>query len=173
MAAALAQPRPWRRHSALALLALGIGAGLRPGEIVAARVGHVVRRAGPLGIRVGGATPRTVTLRPPYRDLLARISVGAPGDHLFHPEEAERTYRNFVNDFCRQLVADPAAPKLNVSRARTSFICDHLAGATPLCMLLETTGIKEVESLLRYAVHVESAPHSKAALARLLAAQRS
>ena len=30
------QPRAWRRHSALCLLALGIGAGLRQSEIVAA-----------------------------------------------------------------------------------------------------------------------------------------
>ena len=34
------------------------------------------------------------------------------------------------------------------------------------------SGVKEVESLLRYARHVEGAPRSKAALRRLLASER-
>jgi hypothetical protein len=76
-----------------------------------------------------------------------------------------------VNDFCRQLVADPAAVKLSANRCRSSFICDHLAAGTPLSVLLEMSGIKEVESLLRYAVHVKDAPHSKAALRRQLATE--
>jgi integrase len=172
MAVALAQPKPWRRHSALALLALGLGAGLRSGEIVAARRADVIGRADTLSIGVLGATSRTVTLRPPYGDVLAHIMSGAQGDHLFHPEEAERTYPNFVNDFCRGLVADPAAVKLSVTRARSSYICDHLGAGTDLSVLLAASGIKEVESLLRYAVHVEGAPHSKAALRHQLVTER-
>jgi site-specific recombinase XerC len=172
MAVAMAQPRSWRRQSALALLALGIGAGLRSGEIVATRRADVTERAGALDISVGGATPRTVTVSAPYGELLAQVTRDAPGDHLFHPQEAERSYPNFVNDFCRQLVADPAAAKLSVNRCRVSYICDRLGAGTDLLMLLAASGIKEVESLLRYSVHVEGAPHSKAALRRLLAAPR-
>jgi integrase len=172
MAVVMAQPRSWRRQSALALLALGLGTGLRSGEIVAARRTDVLWRAGALGISVGGATPRTVTARPPYAELLAQVSRDAPGNHLFHPQEAERSYRNFVNDFCRQLVCDPAAPKLSANRCRSSFICDHLATDTPLSVLLEMSGIKEVESLLRYSLHVDGAPHSKAALRHQLATER-
>jgi integrase len=171
MAVAMAQPRSWRRHSALALLALGLGAGLRSGEIVAARRADVTERAGALRISARGATPRTVTVRAPYEELLAQITRDAPGDHLFHPQEADRSYPNFVNDFCRQLVADPAAVKLSANRCRSSFICDHLAAGTPLSVLLEMSGIQEVESLLRYAVHVEGAPHSKAALRHQLATE--
>jgi integrase len=171
-ALALAQPRSWRRQSALALLALGLGAGLRSGEIVAARRADVTEHAGALRISVGGTTPRTVTLGAPYRELLAQVTRDTPGDHLFHPQEADRSYPNFVNDFCRQLVADPAAVKLSANRCRSSFICDHLAAGTPLSVLLEMGGVKEVESLLRYARHVEGAPHSKAALRHQLAIER-
>jgi hypothetical protein len=112
-----------------------------------------------------------VTARPPYAELLAQVARDTPGEHLFHPQEADRSYPNFVNDFCRQLVADPAAVKLSANRCRSSFICDHLAAGTPLSVLLEMSGIKEVESLLRYAVHVKDAPHSKAALRRQLATE--
>jgi hypothetical protein len=91
---------------------------------------------------------------------------------LFHRQATDRSYYNFVNDFCRQLVCDPAAPKLSANRCRSSFICDHLAAGTPLSVLLEMSGVKEVESLLRYARHVEGAPRSKAALRRLLASER-
>jgi len=83
---------------------------------------------------------------------------------LFHPKEADRTYPNFINDFARNLVADPGSPKLSSSRCRSSFICDHLGSKTPLSVVLEQAGIAEVESLLRYARHVAAAPQSKAAL---------
>ena len=45
-AVAAAQRDPARRSSALALVVLGIGAGLRPGELVALRGGDVFRLAG-------------------------------------------------------------------------------------------------------------------------------
>jgi hypothetical protein len=39
-------------------------------------------------------------------------------------------------------------------------------------VLLEMSGIQEVESLLRYSLHVDGAPHSKAALRHQLATER-
>ncbi len=74
---------------------------------------------------------------------------GGPGD---------RGYKNFVTNFARALTADPAAPRLTVSRCRSSFICDHLAAGTPLRELLAITGICQAESLARYACHVDGAP---------------
>ena len=172
VAMVMAQPKPWRRHSALALLALGIGAGLRSGEIVAfTRADVVVGSAGALSVCVGGTRSRTVPVQPPYGAWLRELRGAGDGEALFHPEEAERSYPNFVNDFCRQLVRDPTGAMLSANRCRTSFICDHLAQGTDLSVLLEMAGINEVESLLRYARHVEGAPQSKAALRALLAAQ--
>jgi integrase len=172
MSIALAQPKQWRRHSALALLALGVGAGLRPGEIVAARRADVVvGRAGVLSVTVGVTTSRTVAVRPPFGALLEELSANGRGEWLFHPEEAVRSYSNFVNDFCRYLVRDPGAATLSANRCRASFICDHLGAGTDLSVLLDAAGINEVESLLRYARHVPRSPQSKAALRALLAAQ--
>ena len=171
-AIAMAQPKPWRRHSALMLMALGIGAGLRSGEITLATTADVVGRTGSLRVSVGDRVSRTVRVQPDYAALLAALAKRTEGTFLFHRPAVDRTYYNFVNDFCRQLVCDPAAPKLSANRCRSSYICDHLAAGTPLSVLLELSGIKEVESLLRYARHVDGAPRSKAALRHLLASER-
>jgi integrase len=166
---AMAQPKAWRRHSALVLLALGIGAGLRAGEIALAETDDVVGARRSLRVSVGA---RSVRVHPDYAALLAKLAKRTDGTFLFHRPAVDRTYYNFVNDFCRQLVCDPAAPRLSVNRCRSSFICDHLAAGTPLSVLLEMSGIKEVESLLRYARHVDGAPRSKAALRQRLWSER-
>lgn len=154
----------WRRESALVFIALGIGAGLRPGEIRQARGSDVVDSSKGVAIRVSGSFERTVAMRGGYSRLLVGLSRDQKDAFLFHPEEADRSYPNFINDFARNLVADPGSPRLNSSRCRSSFICDHLSSKSPLSAVLEQAGICEVESLLRYARYVWAAPQSKAAL---------
>ncbi len=163
---ATSQRRRWRRWSALMLLALGLGAGLRAGELAAAVGDDVMAKPrGSVTVRVGGGGGRTV----PVNDVYAKAAIAqqaeqaGPG-YLFCPGGADRSYKNFVNNFCYSLEADPAAPRLSSGRARSSFICDHLAAGTPVRELLYISGIYEVESLLRYARHVPGAPSSKAEL---------
>jgi integrase len=160
---ARSQRADWRSRSALALICLGMGAGLKTGEIVAARCSDVVSSGSSVELHVGGRLARVVPLTGEAASVLACLC-GGGGEHLFHPREAERSYPNFVNDFCAHLVCDPSAPRLVVGRLRASYICDHLALRTPLSELLALTGIVEVESLLRYARLVPGAPQSKAAL---------
>ena len=165
LAVAASQRTPWRRASALALLALGLGAGLRPGELAEVTTDDVRARGGRVSVRVGAT--RTVPVGGPYAGILAQQAQAGPG-YLFCPGGADRSYYNFVNNFCYRLESDPAAPRLCVGRARSSFICDHLAAGTPLGQLLYISGICEVESLLRYARHVPGAPGSKAELRKRL-----
>lgn len=172
VAMAMAQPKAWRRHSALVLMALGLGAGLRAGEIAAATISDVIGRPPSLRVSAGADVRRTVRLQPEYGALLAALVKETDGTFLFHRQSVDRTYYNVVNDFCAQLVRDPGAPKLSANRCRSSFICDHLAAGTSLSVLLEMSGIKEVESLLRYARHVDGAAPSKAALRHCLASER-
>ncbi len=167
---ASSQRRPWRRYSATMLVALGLGAGLRPGELVAARGRDVIVEDAGVLLRVRGAHHRIMVLRGDEAVLLSEL-VGRGNDYLFHPERADRSYPNFVNDFCRQLVASPHATRFSASRARSSYICDRLVSGTALSALLAATGIVEVESLLRYARHVPGAPRSKAALRHQLASE--
>jgi integrase len=162
-AVAAAQRDPARRASALALVVFGIGAGLRPGELVALRGSDVSCRGRRVTVRVGGPAARVVPVTAGYAGRAAGLARGAGSSHLFRPGPAARGYKNFVTNFARTLAADPAAPRLSLGRCRSSFICDHLAAGTPLRKLLAITGICQAESLARYARQVDGAP-PKAAL---------
>jgi integrase len=162
-AIAAAQRDPARRASALAVVVFGIGAGLRPGELVSLRGCDVSRRGRQVRARVSGPAARVVPVAPGYAGRAAGLAAGAGEGYLFRPGPASRGCKNFITNFARTLAADPAAPRLTVSRCRSSFICDHLAAGTPLRELLAITGICQAESLARYARHVDGAP-AKAAL---------
>ena len=157
-AVAAAQRDPARRASALAMVVFGIGAGLRPGELAALRGSDVACRGRGVRIGVGGPAARVVPVTPAYAGRAAGLARGAGDGHLFRPGPADRRYKNFVTNFARTLAADPGAPRLGMSRCRSSFICDHLAAGTPLRELLAITGIRQAESLARYARHVDGAP---------------
>ena len=162
-AIAAAQRDPARRASALAVVVSGVGAGLRPGELVALRGSDVARHGRGVAVHAGGPAARVVPVTPAYAGRAARLAAGAGDGHLFRPGPADRGYKNFVTNFARTLAADPAAPRLTLGRCRSSFICGHLAAGTPVAELLAITGICQAESLARYAAHVDGAP-AKAAL---------
>ena len=147
-----------KRASALAMVVFGIGAGLRPGELVALRGSDLARRGHQVMVEAGGPAARLVPADSRYAGRAAELARRSGRGWVFRPGPADRGYKNFVTNFARTLVADPAAPRLSMSRARSSFICDHLAAGTPLAELLAITGIRQAESLARYARHVEAAP---------------
>jgi len=162
-AIAAAQRDPAKRRSALAMVVFGIGAGLRPGELAALRGGDVARRGRRVIARVTGSRQRLVPVASRYAGRAAELARCAGDGFVFRPGRADRGYKNFVTNFALSLAADPAAPRLTLSRCRSSFICGHLAAGTAVDELLAVTGICRAESLARYARHVDGAP-SKAAL---------
>ena len=161
-----AQPKAWRGEAALVVLAAGIGAGLRSGELVAARGGDVGVDSEGVTVSVTGERARTVVVAAPFGEALWAAARRVGKDHLVHPGPASRRYHNFLNALLANLVADPGAPGLSVARCRASYVCDRLGEGVPLSWILRATGIGEVESLLRYAHFVEGAPHTKAGLRR-------
>lgn len=163
-AAARAQPDAAKCSSALAMVVSGIGAGLRPGELAALRGSDVARRGGQVVAYVTGPSPRMVPVASRYADRALELAGRAGDGFVFRPGPADRGYKNFVNGFARCLSRDPDAPALSMSRARSSFICDHLAAGTAIAEILAITGIIEAESLARYARHVPGVSASKAAL---------
>ena len=163
-AIARAQPRLERGRSARVVLAGGIGAGLRPLEIVALRADDVVSDGNQVSVKVRAAFERLVPLSPPHGERLAELAALSAGGLLFRPGLVVRDYKNALNDLCCHLDCDPQATKLSAPRCRASFICDHLAAGTTLSELCAIAGLCEPESLLRYCRHVEGAPQSKAAL---------
>jgi integrase len=162
-AVAAGQRDPAKRASALALVVFGIGAGLRPGEMVALRGDDLFSRGGQVMVQARGPAARVVPVTSRYAGRAWELACHAGSGHVFRPGPADRSYKNFVTNFVRGLAADPAAAALSMRRARSTFICGHLAAGTPLGELLAITGICEAESLARYARHVGGAP-PKAAL---------
>ena len=163
-ALAAAQRDPAKRSSALAMVVFGIGAGLRPGELVALRGDDVARHGRQVTVQISGPAARVVPVTSRYAGRAGELARRAGSDFVFRPGPAERGYKNFVTNFARNLAADPAAPRLSLRRARSSFICDHLAAGTPVPVLLAITGIAEAGSLARYARHVPGISSSKGAL---------
>jgi integrase len=163
---AASQKSTWWRSSALSFLALCTGAGLRPAELVSVTGAHVSTRGGALAVTAGDG--RVVPAGGTCAEVLARQADRAGTGYLFCPGDAKRSYKNFVNNFCYKLTAGPSAPRFSSGRARSTFICSHLAAGTPLGELLYIAGISEVEPLLRYCRHVPGAPGSKAELGRRL-----
>ncbi len=160
---ASAQRDPANRASALAVVVFGIGSGLRPGELTALRGSDVTRHGRHVAVHAAGPAARVVPVTAGYAGRAWELARRAGSDFVFRPGPADRRYKNFVTDFTRGLAADPAAPRLSLRRARSTFICGHMAAGTPLRELPAITGIRQAESLARYARHVDGAP-PKAAL---------
>ena len=133
----VAQPSGPRGRSGQVVLWAGIGAGLRPGEIVALRVDDVVADGEEVRCLVRAGRARDVPVSPPYGPRLAGLAQGVGDGLLFRPGLVVRDYKNALNDLCRTLACDPEATKLSARRARSSFICDHLALGTDLAELCD------------------------------------
>lgn len=162
-AIAAAQRDPARRASALAVVVFGTGAGLRPGELMALRGSDVTRHGRHVAVHAGGPAARVVPVTAGYAGRAWELARRAGSDFVFRPGPADRRYKNFVTNFTRGLAADPAAPRLSLRRARSTFIFGHMAAGSGLRELLAITGTGQAGSLARYARHVDGAP-PKAAL---------
>ena len=172
-AAAAAQRDAVTRAPALALVVFGIGAGLRPGELVALRGSDVARHGRQVVVCVGGPAARVVPVTADYAGRAWQLARRAGSDFVFRPGPANRGYKNFVSNFIRGLAGDPAAARLSLRQARSSFICHHLAAGTLIPVLLAIAGIAEAGSLARYARHVPGSGSSKGALRARCRAERT
>lgn len=159
---ARSQNKAWRRYSALSMVALSIGAGCRAGELRKIKGRDLAINASFITI-----ANRVVPIKSPWNQILSSLK---PKDDqfLFHPGAPKRDSKNFINNFAYHLSKDPASPRFQMARARSSFICDRWNEAISLTNLLEIAGIYEVESMMRYVHHLDGAPKTKAGLRHLV-----
>jgi hypothetical protein len=90
-AIAAAQRDPARRRSALAMVVSGIGAGLRPGELVALRGSGIARRGRQVVVRVAGSRPRLAPLASRYAARATELARCAGDGFVFRPGPADRS----------------------------------------------------------------------------------
>jgi len=156
------QPSRARIENATVLLATTLGAGLRPRELAHLRGSDVLRSNGRVRVRVD-LDSRLVPVENPCADALATLGDQCRG-YLFRPGATMRDTKNLVGEIAATLAGDRDEVGLSCGRCRSTFLCAHLALNTPLGELCTMAGLRDVESLLRYARHVPSAPQTKAEL---------
>jgi integrase len=164
------QGSPARVANATVLLAATLGAGLRPRELAHLRGSDVLRSKGRVIVRVRAASPRLVPVTEPGANVLGALA-NERRDYLFRPNARVRDTKNLVGEIAATLVGDLDEVTLSSGRARSTFLCEHLATSTPLRELCAMAGLTDVESLLRYARHVSGAPQTKAQLRALATRQ--
>ena len=152
-----------RITNASVLLTSMLGAGFHPGVLARLTSCDVQRRGATTTIAVGGTRALTVRVLSPHDVALGAVLQRSSG-YPFRPGAAVRTAKNLIGEVCAALVHDPDEVALLSGRPRATFICAHLLVGTGLGELCAMAGLEGVESLLRYARHVDGAPQSKAAL---------
>ena len=153
-----------RITNATVLLATMVGAGLRPREVAHLRGSDVLySREVRVRVRVRGTRSRLVPVTGPSASVLVGLARERRG-YLFRPNALVRDTKNLVGEIAGSLVGDRDEVVLSSARARSTFLCTHLANSTPLRELCAMAGLIDVESLLRYALHVPGAPQTKAQL---------
>ncbi|TFC16538.1 tyrosine-type recombinase/integrase [Cryobacterium glucosi] len=133
-----------RRRDAIALLALGLGAGLAAREILGVRVSDIDTRTGTIQVIVWEGRQRVVPIRADWERPLRRIlSDLQPGDWLFRPGRVSATSGQ-VTDFLLR-----ARTELDVrpSRMRATWLLEHLRDGTPPQQLLRIAGLKNLAAL--------------------------
>lgn len=138
-----------RRRDAIALLTLGLGAGLATREILGVRVADLDARNDDIQVIVWEGRPRLVPLLPgwqrPLRRTLAQLE---PNDWLFRPGRASATSGQITDFLLRARTELDVRP----SRMRTTWLLEHLTAGTPPQELLRISGLKNLAALDKIAV---------------------
>lgn len=141
---ATSQGTEHRRRDAIALLALGLGAGLAARELLGVRVGDLDTKSTGTHVIVWEGRPRVVPLRPDWERPLRRILEDHhPADWLFRPGRVSATSGQ-VTDFLLRAGTDL---DVRPSRMRATWLLDHLLGGTPPQELLRISGLRNLAAL--------------------------
>jgi len=137
-----------KRKSALALVALGAGAGLSAGEVLSVRVGDIKEDEWGLLVKVVGSRARVVPLLEFWRPSLQTAIAGlAPIAFAFRP--GNRTQQaNSITNFIYKSHGVGLRPQSQ--RLRATWIVHHLQNATPVAVLLKAAGVDSLEAFTRY-----------------------
>jgi integrase len=132
-----------RRRDAIALLTLGLGAGLAAREILGVRVSDINRAESPQVI-VWEGRPRVVPLSPAWERPIRRILGDLQWDDwLFRPGRLNATSGQ-VTDFLLRARTDL---DIRPARMRTTWLLEHLIGDTPPQELLRISGLQNLAAL--------------------------
>lgn len=151
------QPTAHRRHACTLVLALGLGGGLRAGEMGTLRVrdvfddgddGIILR---PSGYR--GAGPRDVPLLAEWEDTLrAEIAGLEPDDRVFlpgRPTDSTSAVHNLLKE-----TTPVAGFRPDTRQMRTTWIVGHIYAEIPATALAEAAGLSSLRHFERWTNNV-------------------
>jgi hypothetical protein len=133
------QPTESRRRRLVALLCLGLGAGLDGVDLRHVRGHHVIERSGGVVVEVTGPRARTVPVLGRYQDRLLR-SAGCAGERFICGGEAHNR-KNVTANLVGKLAGGEDLVRLEVSRLRATWLAE-VAARFHIPVLLEVTGLK-------------------------------
>lgn len=155
---ATSQGTPRRLRDAIALLTLGLGAGLATREILGVRVSDLDIRNDDIHVIVWEARPRVVPVRddwqPPLRRILSDLE---RPDWLFRPGRASATSGQITDFLLRSRTELDVRP----SRMRTTWLLEHLIAGTPPQELLRISGLKNLAALDKITIFDPKTGHKK------------
>lgn len=162
-------PTESMRRNSRALIAIGLGTGMRPPEIARA-IGTDVREKGELVlvdvIGSGGRTDRTIPVLRPWAGEVLELARESGGRPYFRADRT-RILRNDIIGFVRRCSPE-GPPKFNMERLRITWIVSQLTAGTHLTALQLASGVG-VAQLVKYLPF--AAPLDEARARRALAGE--
>jgi hypothetical protein len=151
------QPTATFRRGMSAIIALGLGAGLAPGEQRAITPDSIFESALPDGVtglfvRVGGARSRTVVVRAQYEELLRealalhRKAGRRSSDPLYGLSKTRRNVTGRVTQ--RAKTALGTGVDLDPARLRSTWLVACMSADIPLGALLRASGLRSARTLV-------------------------
>jgi len=153
------QATPHRRQNAEVLLALGFGAGLVAGDIIAIRGEHVVRVSDGVEIHVPGSRARVVPVFAEWEAIVASAVTRVGGGRLFLPSRPELD-PGAVSGFITTLQGRES--RLSAQRMRSTWILRLLDAGIKVNVVLATSGMSGPESLVPYVQFMSPVPDAEA-----------
>lgn len=159
-----------RRDRALAVLALGLGCGLRANEYPRVTPESVtVDQDGVHVTVVGNGGVRVVTCDRTWEDrLLDLVAATEPGHPLCSPwRDTPTNARALQNSLATAQHTHPPLAWFSARSLRNTWLVQQITQGTPVPTLLEAAGLECVEALKNYLVYVpEQTPQARAAALR-------
>lgn len=147
-----------RRQDAVALLALGLGAGLATRELLGVRRSDLDLRNDLLQVIVWEGRARVVPVRPDWKRPLVRMLDGMEADAWVFRPGRRGPASGQITDFMMR-----ARTNLDVrpSRMRATWLLHHLFAGTPPQDLLRISGLKNLAALDKIAIFAPAPKNSK------------
>lgn len=142
--------RPRTGSDALALMALGDGMGLAPGEVARLRGTDIRRTRSGACVLDAAVLGRLLVARAGWEDELADLAGQAGSNFLFRPGHSVPPPDNLIASFTHQHRPDDPLPKLNARRLRASWIVSLMRRRIDPGVIAAAAGLASTASLARY-----------------------